>query len=438
MAKAKQAAKLTSEVVAGLKPEAKAYDIWDRDLQRFFARVWPSGKVVFYQKYRAEGGRDRTVKIADAAVMSVSAARQKARTILGDVARGADPMQEKRDRAAERKAKPKTLRTFIDDHYGPWCIENRKAGKNTVGRLRSAFADMLDTALDELTPWSIEKWRSARVKAAGRRDAGNRDLAVLKACLQAAVSWGHIKENPVSGVKLAKVDRQREIRVLEPAEEKAIFDAIDRRDNMTRMDRRSGNAWRVDRGLSPRPDFGPDDFTSYFRPMVIVLLNCGLRRGEALSLAWRDVDLVDRTVTIQGTKSKSGNTRVIPLNSAAFDALSRWRRQNPGAGPDDAVFRTWSGKDAVQRFDKAWKAVMRDAGVVNLTPHCLRHTFASRLIAKGADIETVRDLCGHSSLAVTQIYLHTNDRQKRSAVDLLDADGVIAFPTPRAADADGD
>jgi len=74
---------------------------------------------------------------------------------------------------------------------------------------------------------------------------------------------------------------------------------------------------------------------------------------------------------------------------------------------------------------KGFKAACRRAGIKGLRFHDLRHTFATRLVEKGADIETVRDLLGHYSITVTQRYTHSNEDRKRKAVELLSCDVCV-------------
>ena len=74
---------------------------------------------------------------------------------------------------------------------------------------------------------------------------------------------------------------------------------------------------------------------------------------------------------------------------------------------------------------KEFKAACRRAEIQGLRFHDLRHTFATRLVEKGADIETVRDLLGHHSITITQRYTHTSDDRKRKAVELLSCDVCV-------------
>jgi len=104
------------------------------------------------------------------------------------------------------------------------------------------------------------------------------------------------------------------------------------------------------------------------------------------------------------------------MNDILFGLLSRQRVLNPGA---EYVFTNpGTGKGYVE-VGKAFRSACRRAGIKGVRFHDLRHTFASRLLARGADIITVRDLLGHSSVKLTERYTHSGGEQKRRAVDLL-------------------
>ncbi len=137
--------------------------------------------------------------------------------------------------------------------------------------------------------------------------------------------------------------------------------------------------------------------------MVIVSLNTGMRRGEISNLRWADVDLDQALITIHGHSAKSNRTRYIPLNDEACAALRDWR----GArfDWDGYVFPGRFG-DRLDNVRTAWERVLADAGIDQFRWHDLRHTFASRLVMKGVDLNTVRELLGHAPYQMTLRYAH--------------------------------
>jgi integrase len=100
-----------------------------------------------------------------------------------------------------------------------------------------------------------------------------------------------------------------------------------------------------------------------------------------------------------------------------------WRSSKalgPSSKPEAFVFAPdLPRKTLISRIRCEWRAALKKSGIPKLRFHDLRHTALSRLIEKGEDIETVRDLAGHASLKTTQRYLHSNDRRKKQAIEKL-------------------
>lgn len=175
--------------------------------------------------------------------------------------------------------------------------------------------------------------------------------------------------------------------------------------------------------------------------IVIFLLNTGMRIGEALALKWTDIDLKNKNVKVRKnvvfvknrdssiqnnykyqeqntTKTKSGS-RIIPLNSEAIKALLSLKTIN---GESEYVFATSSGKRICPRnIDRMFRSILSNCSIESTGVHSLRHTFASRLFAKGVDVKTVSELLGHSEVGITyDTYIHLIQEQHVVAVETLE------------------
>ncbi len=157
-------------------------------------------------------------------------------------------------------------------------------------------------------------------------------------------------------------------------------------------------------------------FGDHLHPMVLTSLDSGIRKGELFGLSWHDVDLDTAILIIHGANAKSGRTRHVPLNEEALKVLAGWRAQ--AIELDGLVFPARNGG----QFDnvrKSWAGVLSDAGITRFRWHDLRHTFASRLVMCGIDLNTVRELLGHASYQMTLRYAHLAPEHKAAAVARL-------------------
>lgn len=174
--------------------------------------------------------------------------------------------------------------------------------------------------------------------------------------------------------------------------------------------------------------------------IVIFLADTGLRIGEALALEWTNINFKKKTVTVRqnmvfvkdrnstdksykyikqrSTKTKKGS-RIVPLTAAAIRALMSLKAIN---GSTKYVFATSTGKRVYPRnIDRMFRGILQKCGIRGTGVHTLRHTFASRLFAKGVDVKTVSELLGHSEVGITyDTYIHIIQEQQAAAVDVLE------------------
>ena len=137
--------------------------------------------------------------------------------------------------------------------------------------------------------------------------------------------------------------------------------------------------------------------------VILLLYGCGLRISEALSLKYSEMPLTD-TLKIQG---KGDKFRIIPILQIARDAVENYLNTLPFTlNGNDNIFRGVRGGSLNPRsIQLVMKLIREKLGIAsNATPHSLRHSFATHLLTSGADLRSIQELLGHSSLSTTQIY----------------------------------
>jgi integrase len=397
-----------TEKTVKTKPREKPFEIRDCDLRGFILRIQPTSTKTFY----AEWGKGQRSRIGDAALMTVTAAREEAAQRIAGAKRGEIPKPKIRNRVP-------TLRKFIDKQYKVFALANQKAGATNVQRIKGSFAGLLNKRIDTLSSFVFEKWKSARLKDGIARSTVNRDLTMLRAALNKAVEWGVIDVNPLDGVKPYKRADNERVRWLSPDEEKRLTAALDERENKLRRERKSGNEWRAARHEDPLPEIGDDEFANHLKPMVLLARNTGLRFTEMSRLKWTDVNLGEKPIlTAHAANTKDDKTRSVPLNKTALATLRQWKaQQEKTAG---FVFANADGT-RIKKLRNSWIAVLEKAEISDFRWHDLRHDFASKLVTAGVDLNTVRELMGHASIDMTLRYAHLAPDRLATAVKALDA-----------------
>jgi integrase/recombinase XerC len=257
-------------------------------------------------------------------------------------------------------------------------------------------------SLDDADPEAVRAysaWLHARGLQAGSRA---RALSALRAFFRWACRIGEAKANPAERVRSPKREK-RITKHLRPGEVEALLEAPAGDEPLARRD----------------------------RALLELLYASGLRVAELVSLDWEDLDLGARVLRVLG---KGGKERMVPFGQPAATALTAWRERweevadpaHPGTG--QPVFLNARGARlsdrSVRRILDRWVAAT--AGARGVHPHVLRHTFATHLLERGADLRAIQELLGHASIATTQRYTHVD-------VDRLLAVYRESHPRARAA-----
>jgi integrase/recombinase XerC len=139
-----------------------------------------------------------------------------------------------------------------------------------------------------------------------------------------------------------------------------------------------------------------------------LLYSSGLRVSELVGINLNDIDLKNLTVKVLG---KGNKERIVPVGSKAARALDQYLRERPGMNPggDHLFVNTRGDRLNVRSVDRIIRKYALLAGIPkNVSPHVLRHTFATHLLGGGADLRAIQEMLGHKSLSTTQRYTHTS------------------------------
>jgi integrase len=385
--------------------------IWDSgrgSVAGFGARRRSGATIVYLVKYRTANGRQRWQVIGRHGVLTPDEAREQAKGILGEVVKGADPAAAKM--AARKAATVSELCDlyFADAEAGHLLTRRRGAKKPSTlltdrGRIERHIKPLLGSmAVAAVERADIERFMKAVAegKTAGRTKTGRYGLARVKggkgtatrtvgllgAIFTFAVRQGVRTDNPTSGVR-RYADGRRERR-LSDDEYAALGGAL--------------------REAEAQQAIWPAAIaTARFLALT------GWRSGEALALKRSEVDLARRTATLPD--SKTGRS-VRPLSHAACDVLLTMR--DFGAG--ELVFPATRGAGPMVGFKKFWPKIAKLGGLPpDVTPHVLRHSFASLAGDLGFSEPTIATLIGHQSHSVTSRYIHSADALLLAAADAV-------------------
>jgi len=305
-------------------------------------------------------------------ILTPDEARQEAKRHLAEVAKGGDPVEEKK----REKGLP-TFEEFTEIYLSEYAEKHKK--KSTVAHDRGLLSNVLIPAIGKRQISDIPRQDISRFHSSHSEHPikANRALELASAMFNFAELRGFREEgtNPCKGIK----------KFQEKARERYL--------SMDELSRLGGVLAEVERTQEEAPEA---------INAIRLLIYSGCRRNEVLSLRWEDVDFERSCLHLPDTKT---GTRTVLLNSAAAAVLRGCQRilGNPH------VFPGKKRGQHIVNLQKPWVRIREKAGLGDVRIHDLRHTFASVGAGLGDSLYMIGSLLGHSQSATTQKYAHLDD-----------------------------
>lgn len=371
--------KLTKKFVESIVPhEKEELLIWDTELKGFGIRVFPTGRKTYFIQYRNQSQNTRRKKIGVHGVLSTEQAREEAKKLFGDIAKGGDPSATARlnknirtvsDLAKEylqshSKVK-KTPKGYKEDEYFLNEIVLKRYGRSSVEKISTLDLQKIHVELQK-TPYKANKLRD-----------------LLSKMFNLAIQWGWRSDNPVKGVE--KYKEYKRHRWLNNEEVQKLWPVLDTYPNQ--------NVSNV----------------------IRLLLLTGSRRNEVLHATWDQFDLERGVWTKPAHTTKQRRMEHLPLSTQAIEILKNMKDESNS----DFLFPGKVPGKPLQEIKKAWQTIRTTAGLPNVRIHDLRHTHASHLVSSGLSLSIVGKLLGHTQTSTTQRYAHLADEPLRQATEFF-------------------
>ena len=373
-------------------------------MRGFFLRVLPSGKKIYYVRFRTGENRDTRERIGPTTEVSFAAARQHAIERLASA----------KDHAAlERRGRSKSVaarRTtsvvegevsspLVRDFAQRFVIEHvdirLKHGSHYKYRqlLRTMILPRFGSRrLHEVKRAEVIQWHGA--KSATPSEANN-GLVVLKSLYSRAIEWGVLPEGFTSpATRVKRFPEQARERYLTPDERERLEAYFESVSNL-KYGRGGGFRWESICALR-------------------LLAHTGMRRNEVLTLTWSMVDWNHRVIYLPDSKN---GRRAVPLSSAALELLSEARARN---NPSEYVVPSSKGTAILGiTLSKTWMTIRSRVGLDDVRLHDLRHSAASDAINSGVPLAVVGKILGHRKASTTQRYAHLSDAALAKGVEKM-------------------
>jgi len=359
------------------KENLNKQEFYDDELKGFILEVRSNGRKTYYLRTTTPEGKRHSTKIADASILPLEEAKQKAIKLKRSIEEGKEVLID----TPPLHASSMTLLDFYHAYYLPYIQKHVKSWKSNDSMMRIHILPlfgghtMSDIKKHEIMKAHIEMVQIKKLKPS----SANKLLIFLSQAYTIAIEYElqGITDNPASKVKPLQENNAKE-RFITKRETKRLLMAVNESHN------------------------------PHLKYVIPFLILTGARRGEVLRAQWNAFDTLTMVWTIP--TSKNGKKRHVPISPKLYELLQTI--------PRNSIYLFPSLKTGIPQNDvyKAWDHARRKAGLKDVRLHDLRHTFASALVNNGRSLYEVQTLLGHSSLKMTQRYAHLSNESLMKAV----------------------
>ena len=275
---------------------------------------------------------------------------------------------------SERRFSPHTVKSYVDDI------------KQFVSFTGCELKDFDPSNVDHKL---VRRWVVSLLESKFTARSVSRKISALKHFYRFLMREGLVKTNPAQKVVAPRVQKRLPVFM----EERAMIELLD-------------------------THLPTDDSFAALRQKTIVetLYSTGMRRGELVELRLSQIDFEQQQIRVVG---KGDKERIIPATAELLDTLKRYTRARQDIvsnSEHNVLFTTNSGKPIYPKlvYKEVHDALSFISSMTKLSPHVLRHSFATHLLNHGADLSGIKELLGHANLGATQVYTHTSFEKLKS------------------------
>lgn len=293
---------------------------------------------------------------------------------------------------------------FINSFFMPYSqfldylLLEKKYSAHTVNAYKAdltSFSKFIELeydqkSLQEVNYSQIRSWIVSLVNSGLSNRSVNRKTSSLKAYYRFLLNVGEVEKNPLAAHKALKTKKTIQI-PFSPEEVEQVLNFEE-----------------------------PYDFTSSRNAAIVMMLYAtGIRRAELIGIQLRDLDLENKIVKVLGKRNKERTIPLLPELCKKLETYIDYRAKLP-ASKTPYLFLTEKG---IKVYENLVYRVINNyfseaSNKLKKSPHILRHSFATHLLNKGANLNAVKELLGHSSLAATQVYTHNSIGELRKVYNM--------------------